>query len=178
MCPGFDVVRGDTGHVTEPPAGKRDIAHRSTLSKVALLLRVLALVFIGTAVATEQGLRWLFIAGAIGLLVVPLAFRRKAAPVEGALWSASADLLQGSKHFPGELSLTTGAVVWNPSSYSRNHGLDQVTLQLADGAVVRLESGPALLDVFVDVRATGRESTRFLTHRSPGLRRAIRRTAG
>jgi hypothetical protein len=164
--------------VTELPDGRHDIARRSTLSRLAFALRVLAVVFFGIALATEDGLRWVLIAGAVGLLIVPLAFRRKAAPVAGALWSASADLMQDSKHFPGQLSITTDAVVWNPSSYSRHHGFEQVTAQLGENGVVRLESGPALLDVFVDVRVADGKSTRFLTHRSLGLRRAIRQTAG
>ena len=168
----------DNGQVTDLPDGRQDIAPRSTLSRLAFALRVLAIVFFSIALATEHGLRWVLIAGAVGLLIVPLAFRRKAAPVAGALWSASAELLQGSKHFPGELSITTDTVVWNPSTYSRHHGFEQVTAQLGESGGVRLESGPALLDVFVDVRVADGKSTRFLTHRSPGLRRAIRQTAG
>ena len=160
------------------PNGRRDIAPRSTWSRVAIALRLSAVVLIGAAVASEQGMRWALISVAVGLLVVPLAFRRKAAPVAGALWSASADLLKGSRHFPGELSVLSDSVVWIPSSYSRHHGLGQLTVQLGEGTVVRLESGPALLDLFVDVRVADHESTRFLTHRSLGLRQAVRRTAG
>lgn len=149
---------------------------RSPLSWIAIGLRLLAAVLFSIALAHRAGLWWLLAVIAVGLFLVPFAWRRKAAPVAGAIWNASADLIEGGKHAPGELSFTPEAVVWVPSSYSLRHGYEEFVLPLTPRAKIELQSGPALLDVFVDVRGPGREA-RFLTHRSPRLRQAVRQIA-
>jgi hypothetical protein len=112
---------------------------------------------------------------AAGLLVA-VAFRRKAPRVDGAMWSASADLMRDGSRFPGELSLLSNAVVWMPSKFSRRRGLDgAVRLAVDEQTELHFEAGPALLDVLVSVRSADGQTVRFTTHRSPGLAEAIRR---
>jgi hypothetical protein len=145
---------------------------RSSVSWLAIACRLLAIVAVGFALVREGGIRWVLVAVALGLVLVPFTWRRKAAPATGAIWNASADLIEGGKHAPGELSFTPDAVVWTPNSHSLSNGHEGLVLSLTEGATVELTSGPALLDVFVDVREPGRE-VRFLTHRSKGLERAV-----
>ena len=155
----------------------REVARRSPQSRRILALRGLSLVcFIGGLVANHHAsLRWLLIAVAAGLLLVPIAWRRKAPVAAGALWSASADLMHGAAKLPGQLSLTPEAVVWTPSSHSRRHGQEEMSVPLTGDTSVSLEYGPSLLDVLVTVRPSTGEPARFLTHRSPRLQRTIRK---
>jgi hypothetical protein len=146
------------------------VARRSSWGRSAIVCRLLTLGLLILALAMESGLRWVLVALAGGLLV-PLAWRRKAAPAAGAVWTGSADLIEGSKHAPGQLSFTPEAVVWSPSSYSLRHGHEQLVAPLPK-AKVTLQAGPGLLDAYVDVRWPGRE-VRFLTRRSPRLGRAV-----
>jgi hypothetical protein len=157
--------------VTTNETGKQ-VAPRSSWSRSALVFRLLALGLFVVALARESGLRWVLVALACGLLVIPLVWRRKATPAASAVWTASADLIKGSKHAPGQLSFTPEAVVWSPSSYSLRHGHEQLVAPLPK-AKVALQAGPGLLDAYVDVRWPGRD-VRFLTRRSPRLRRAVR----
>ena len=79
-----------------------EISPRSPRSRAALALRVLALgCFIAGLVADHASLRWLLIVVAAGLLLVPIAWRdRKGPTVAGALWNASADVMQGAAEVP------------------------------------------------------------------------------
>jgi hypothetical protein len=149
------------------------VTSRSSSGWLAIACRLLAAVALCFALVREGGIRWVLVAVAVGLILVPFAWRRKAAPAAGAIWNASADLIEGGTHAPGELSFTPEAVVWTPNSYSLHHGYERFVLPVTHGAKVKLQSGPALFDVFIDVRGPGRE-VRFLTHRSPGLERAVR----
>ena len=154
----------------------REAARRSPRSRGILALRALALgCFIAGLFADHASLRWLLIAAAAGLLLVPIAWRRKAPAAAGAFWSASADLMRGATKLPGQLAFTPESVVWTPSSYSRHHGEEQVSVPLTDDTSVSLEYGPSLLDAVIIVRPSTGELARFLTHRSPRLRRAIRK---
>jgi hypothetical protein len=135
----------------------------------------MSLVCIGAAWFLNNGsLRGLLIAAAVGLLLVPIVFRRKAPVVAGTLWTASADLMRGAAKFPGQLCLTRDSVEWTPSSYASRHGASELSVQLARGTSVSFEAGPALLDILVTVHLADGEQTRFLTRRSPRLRRTIR----
>ena len=148
------------------------VASRSFASWMAIACRLLAACLFLVVLLDQSGPRWALVAVAGGLLVVPIAWRRKAAPATDAVWTASADLIEGSKHAPGQLSLTSEAVVWTPSSYSLRHGHEELVLPLKKAKVV-LQTGPALLDVYVDVRGPG-EEVRFLTRRSSRLQRTVR----
>jgi hypothetical protein len=153
------------------------IARRSGLSWLATLLRVLSLVGFVLALTLEGSGRWIWLAAAVGLLLIPFAWRRKADSAPGAVWSASADLLDGSHHFPGQLSITSDSVVWIPSHYSVGRGQVKLVLPMSDRGAVSLRAGPALLDVLLEVGSHGR-STRFVTHRTPSLKRAVAELTG
>jgi hypothetical protein len=139
-------------------------------------MRVLALIgFFAGLIANHTSLRWLLIAVAAGLLLSPIALRPKAPAAAGALWSASADLMHGAAKHPGQLSLTPESVVWTPSSYSRRHGQEEISVPLTGDTSVNLEYGPSLLDVLITIRPSTGEPATFITHRSPRLRRTIRK---
>jgi hypothetical protein len=154
----------------------REAARRSLQTRRILALRGLGLAcFIAGLVAHHASLRWLLIAVAAGLLLVPIAWRRKAPVAAGALWNASADLMKDATKVPGQLSFTPESVVWMPSSYSRRHGEEEISVPRTGDTSVSLEYGPSLLDVLIIVRPSTGEPTRFLTRWSPRLRRTIRK---
>jgi hypothetical protein len=153
------------------PADK--VGRRSSLSWIAISCRLVAALGFASSLIVEHGIRWVLVAISLGLLAVPLALRKKARAVTGALWFASADLLEDQKKFPGELSLMSSAVTWIPSSYSRHLGKHEVNLSLTSDSSIQLQSGPALLDVLIDVTDANGQQTRFLTHRSSRLRHAM-----
>jgi hypothetical protein len=129
--------------------------------------------FIAGLVADHASLRWLLIVVAAGLLLVPIAWRRKAPTVAGALWNASADVMQGATKFPGQLCFTADSAIWTPSYYSRHHGQEQISVPLTGDTSISLEHGSSLLDVLILVRPSTGEPTQFLTHWSPRLRRTV-----
>lgn len=153
------------------------VARRSGLSWLAIICRLLAGAGFLVALLHQSGPRWALAGVAVGLLLLPLAWRRKASPAAGATWSASADLVEDRKHAPGELSFTPDALVWTPSSHSVRNGYEELVVPLTSRANVTRQAGPALLDVFVDVRGPVREA-RFLTGRSSRLRRVVRQLPG
>ncbi|HEY5034866.1 MAG TPA: hypothetical protein VIJ30_07095 [Candidatus Dormibacteraeota bacterium] len=154
----------------------RELGPRFPLIRRSLALRGLALAcFIAGLVADRASTRWLLIAMAAGLLLVPIAWRRKAPVAAGAIWSASADLMHGATKLPGQLCFTPESVVWTPSSYSRRHGEEEISVPLTGDTSVSLENGPSLLDVLIIVRRSTGEPAQFLTHRTPRLRRTIRK---
>jgi hypothetical protein len=162
--------------VNELRESGREIARRSPRSRAILALRVLALgCFVAGLVADHASLRWLLIAVATGLLLVPIAWRPKAPATAGAFWSASADVMHGVSRFPGQLCFTDDSAIWTPSSYSRHHGQEQISIPLTGDTPISLEHGSSLLDVLILVRPPTGEPARFLTHWSPRLRRAIRK---
>lgn len=131
--------------------------------------------FVAGLVADHASLRWLLIAVAAGLLLVPIAWRRKAPVAAGAFWNASADFMHGATKSPGQLSFTSESVVWTPSKYSRNDGQEQISVPLTGDTSITLERGSSLLDVLILVRPPTGEPAQFLTHWSPRLRRTIRK---
>jgi hypothetical protein len=154
----------------------QEIARRSPRSRGILALRVLGLgCFLAGLVADHASLRWLLIGVAAGLVLVPTALRRKAPVAVGAFWSASADFVHGATKSPGQLCFTTESVVWTPSSYSRHHGQDRISVPLNGDTSISLEYGSSLLDVLILIRPSMGEPARFLTHWSPRLRRTIRK---
>jgi hypothetical protein len=162
--------------VNELRKNGRDIARRSPRSRGTLALRVLALgCFVTGLVADHASLRWLLIAVAAGLLLVPIAWRRKAPVAVRAFWNASADVMQGARKFPGQLCFTADSVIWTPSKYSRHHGEEQISVPLTGDTSITLERGSSLLDVLILVRPPTGEPAQFLTHWSPRLRRTIRK---
>jgi hypothetical protein len=132
--------------------------------------------FIAGVVADHASLGWLLIVAAVGLLLVPIAWRRKAPVATGALWNASADVMHGVKKFPGQLSFTADSVIWTPSKHSRQHGQEQISVPLTRDTSISMEYGSSLLDVLIIVRPATGEAARFRTHWSPRLRRTIRKT--
>ena len=167
--------RSNTGQVNERRDDRWEIDRRSARSRRILGLRALALVCSSAAlVVNHASLRGLLIAAAAGLLLVLIAWRRKAPVAVGTLWTASADLMHGAAKFPGQLCLTPESVAWTPSSYARRHGESEMSVQLTGDTSVSFEAGPSLLDVLITVHLANGEQARFLTHRSPRLRRTIR----
>jgi hypothetical protein len=165
-------LRGDTGLDAQRDA-HQPMTPRSASGWLALICRLLAAVGFLIALLDESGPRLALVAVALALLLISLVVRRKAASAEGAVWSASADLIEGRKQTPGQLSFTPDAVIWIPSSYSVRHGFQVSNIPLTPTTKVTLSEGPGLLDVFVDAHGPGRQ-VRFLTHRSRGLQRAVR----
>ena len=131
--------------------------------------------FIAGLVADHATLRWLLIVVAAGLLLVPIAWRRKAPVAPGAFWSASADFMHDATKFPGQLCFTADSVIWTPSNYSRHHAREQISVPLTGDTSISLEHGSSLLDVLILVRPPTGEPARFLTHWSPRLHRTIRK---
>lgn len=133
--------------------------------------------FIAGLVVDHASLRWLLVVVAAGLVLVPIAWRRKAPVTAGAFWSASADFMHGATKSPGQLCFTPASVIWTPSSYSRHHGQEQITVPLTGGTSISAEHGSSLFDVLILVSPSTGEPARFLTHWSPRLRRAIRKVS-
>jgi hypothetical protein len=120
--------------------------------------------------------RWILLACAAGLAIVPVAWRRKAAVNHGAIFATSADYLpggQGRRKFPGVLSVTSAMLTWSPSGHSISKGSLPLTLAMGDCTSITMKAGPALLDVIITVERRNGGVWLFLTHRSLGLRRAI-----
>ena len=141
---------------------------------VSIVLRLCGLAAFVAAFALRNGVGLGAACVGLGLLLVPLAWRRKAEILPGALYSASADLLtRPSRPWPGQLSITDHAVVWVPSAYSREHGQDRVQIDREEQPALRYERGPALLDLTLVV-STGDGVTRaFRMHQSRALREAL-----
>jgi len=158
----------------EPHEIRSGVVRRSRQSRLGLSLRVLALGALLSSFISEHGFRWALLAVAAGLLLVPLAIRQKAPPVAGALWTAPADLIEANAQWPGQFSLMPNSVNWTASTYSRKHGQHDLNLPISSHASINLESGSALMDVFIDMVAPSGERRRFLTRRSVRLRRVLR----
>jgi hypothetical protein len=151
---------------------------RDSRARLALLFRILAIVgFLTAAVFGHWQLRWILLALAGGLALVLLARRRKAAVAPGALFACSADQLVETdgrrRRFPGELSVTQDGLVWAPSSYSSSHGREELSIPSGECAAITLRRDGTLLGVTLAVRRTNGEESRFVTHSSRGLTRAV-----
>jgi len=151
---------------------KVEFARRTKGSWAALILSALAFVSLAAAFVVHGDLRIMPIALVLGCLLVLYATRAKASATAGAVWSGSADLLQGGKKFSGQLSLEVARAVWRPSKSSLRRGMQEINIDLTSNAHMTLESGRALLDVIVSVSATHAQH-RFLTRGAPALKRAI-----
>ena len=152
-----------------------DLQPRSADAWRTLASRVLALAFAVVGVVVEHGLGVAFLCVALALLLVPFAWRRRAANLPGAIYSGSADLLlPGGRQMPGELSFTTTTLGWIPSRYSRERGIGDVSVPIHDASSMSLSCGRALFDLVLTTTASEGEELRFLTHTSRRLRRAVR----
>jgi len=155
------------------------IEPRTPLFRLSLLSKVLALVLGVAALMLRHGIGFVLVAFALGVALIPLVSRRKAAIAGGAIYAASADrlVLEGTRvrQFSGELSFTPRALVWTPSGFSQSHGVKPVFIDTRECRTVRAERGAALLDVILSVGSSNGEEVRFLTHTCRGLRRAIAR---
>ena len=68
-------------------------------------------------------------------MIVPLAWRRKAAMAPAAILTTSADYLPraaGRARFPGQLSVTASALTWNPSRHSAAKDIRPVEIAMDD----------------------------------------------
>jgi hypothetical protein len=155
------------------------IAPRTARSRLALASRIAAAACLLAGLLTErQHLTWVLVAVAAGLVIVPVAWRRKAVVSPGTLFASSADFIPNSPRraqFPGELSVTAHEISWAPSRYSVGKGLPPLSLAMADCAAITMQRGSGLMDVIITVRRRTGGEWAFLTHWSPGLRRAITR---
>lgn len=141
---------------------------------VALVVRLLAATAGVASLALRNGwaLALLCVAGA--LLLVPVAWRVKAARVPGALCSISADLLSPrNTHVPGELSVTPEDITWLPSKWAIDRGYGMLEIGRDRQPRIEVLGGPALLDLTVTVILPGGDQWIFRTHRSRALRRAL-----
>jgi hypothetical protein len=169
--PAWDARR-HTGYVTDLGGPAKRVEPRQPGSWAAITLRAISAACIVLALLTENTLRWTFLIVAAGtFLFVLMVLRPKGPAAPGALWTSSADLLRGRRCFPGQLCLTTDAVIWIPTKYSRRHGMSEIALPVEDASTIRLKAGTALFSIFVDVCSPGGQVTRFGTHRSGCLRR-------
>jgi hypothetical protein len=153
------------------------ITPRGRLSRLSLLSRVAAAaLFLAAFVFEGHGIWWIIGAIALGVVLIALSWRGKAAVVPGSAFASSADYCPDANRlgtFPGELSITTSGLMWSPSKYSSGKGLRPVSLLTGECQSVSMQAGSALLDVVITVRGRTGSEWSFLTHRSPGLRRAI-----
>jgi hypothetical protein len=155
-----------------------EIARRSGLAWLAIVARVCAVALACIALLAEgRSQTWVLLACAAGLAVAPVAWRQKAALVPGAMFSTSADYLPEGRpgQVPGELSVTASALTWNPSRHSVAQGCLPLTVGIDDCTAITMKAGPALLDVFITVQRRNGGEWLFLTHRRPGLGRALTR---
>jgi hypothetical protein len=147
---------------------------RTGLGWTALGARVLACVSLATALVVRHHPFELVIVLALGVAVVPLAFRRKAAVAPDSVYTASADrLLPDGKQLPGQLSISAGKLIWIPSRFSEARGRERVSVDAGDCTGIALRRDPALFDLIVAARTVRGEEMRFLTRSSRGLRRAV-----
>lgn len=156
-------------------ADSRRTQHRRWLVWLTILCRLTALIALGASIALRDGVAVALAGGAGGLLLVPFAWRRRAASIPNATYSAAADLVTTrAGAFPGQLSVAKDSIAWVPAAYSVRHGQLEVTISTEGHPEVILQSGPALLD-FTLLIAHGGQRFAFLTRRSRSLRRAIDR---
>jgi hypothetical protein len=123
-----------------------------------------------------QGLWWILLAAAIGVAIVPVTWRRKAAIAPGARFASSADYILAEARrgqVPGELSFTARGIHWAPSKDSAAKGFLPLSFAIGECAPVSMRAGPALLDVVITVRRRSGGEWSFLTHRRTGLRSAV-----
>jgi hypothetical protein len=143
-------------HGCDHHAMSDEIVPRSRLSWLAIFSRLGAVVLACTALLAEgQSPRWILLACAAGLAILPIAWRRKAAAVPGAIFATSADYLPGGPRrgqFPGELSVTETALTWNPSRHSIAKGFPPLTLAMDDCAAITMRGAPALFGVMIAER--------------------------
>jgi hypothetical protein len=111
---------------------------------------------------------------ALALALVLASFRRKAPAAPDALYTSSADwLTDHGTQLPGQLSITSTALTWLPSRYSRRHGRQPVRIDALECREVSLQRGVGLLDVILTVAQADGSAVRLLTHRSRRLGHAL-----
>jgi hypothetical protein len=147
---------------------------RTGRARLALSARGLWLILFATAVARRHHPVEALSAVALGLALLPIAWRRKAPVAPGAVYTSSADqLLPNGRHRPGQLSLTTTTLTWMPSEYSARHGEQAVNIDARLCSAITLERGVGLLDVLLTITPGEGEAIRLLTHSSRHLEAAI-----
>jgi hypothetical protein len=116
---------------------------------------------------------------ALGLAVLPIAWRRKAPVAPDAVFTASADrLLLNGSHRPGQLSITRTTLAWTPSGWSARHGQQSIDIDAQDCKAISMERGVAILDLVIEITPVDGEAIRLLTHSSRRLQAAIDGFAG
>jgi hypothetical protein len=147
---------------------------RTQRARLALIARGLSLILFATAVALQHHPLEALSAVALGLALLPIAWRRKAPVAPGAVYTSSADqLLPNGRHRPGQLSLTTTTLTWLPSDYAVKHGGQAISIDARRCRAIALERGVGLLDVLLTVTPVEGEAIRLLTHSSRHLETAI-----
>jgi hypothetical protein len=119
------------------------------------------------------------VAIALGLAVLPIAWRRKAPVAPDAVFTASADrLLLNGSHRPGQLSITPTTLAWTPSGWSARHDQKSIGIDARDCKAISMERGVALLDLVIEITPVDGEAIRLLTHSNRQLEAAIDGFAG
>jgi hypothetical protein len=138
----------------------------------AISFRVLALLGFEAGLVVA-GHMWLALAALPAGLALSLvvAFRPKARAAPGALYTAPADQLSDrGKKLPGQLSVTSDAIIWSPARHATRRGAKSLSLGLTDASVA-VAPGPGLADVIVTISPhEERGKVRLITRRSHRLR--------
>jgi hypothetical protein len=153
---------------------------RTRRARLALGLRALSLsLLVVSAAALDHHPVVAAVALALGLAILPIAWRRKAPVAPDTDFSTSADrLLPNGSHRPGQLSITRTTLTWTPSRWSARRGQQSVDIDARACKTISLERGVALLDLVLEITPVDGEAIRLLTHSNRRLQAAIDGFAG
>jgi hypothetical protein len=145
------------------------VGARSRTATTALVARIAGVAsFLTVALITGRVLIAVVVL-AVGVALAVLSGRRRAAVVDGALYTASADkLVGGVRRRPGQLSITPAALTWIPSRYSAGRGEEEVSIDRRDRPRIELQRGGGLSDLLTVTAADG-TAIRLLTRSSRRL---------
>lgn len=144
------------------------VSGRSNSARLALACRALALVVL-VALLGRHGVQVAALSIGLGLLLVPVAWRRRGDSATGALYAASADQVLGTERWSGQLSVTGSSVAWMPSGHSRRHDIAEVSITASREPVIEVQRGPALMDMTLTVKPGEGDEYRFVTRHSRRL---------
>ena len=128
------------------------VQRRTTRDWTRIAVWLLAAVFLVVGVALRSPAE-AALGLALGVGLILLTRRRKAAPAQDAVYTASADrLLADGTQQPGQLSVTATSLVWTPGRFASRRGAQAFTAEGADLRFVALRRGPGLAGVVLNVR--------------------------
>ncbi len=150
------------------------IVPRTRDAWLVLAARGLVVVLFATAAVSGHHLVRLLVVFALGVALILFVFRRKAPAASGSVYTSSADrVLPGGRQRPGQLSITTTAVVWTPNRGSARRGLKAVSIEALECRKITLERGVGVRDVFLTITPVEGETIRLLTRSNRHLKGSI-----